>query len=574
MHFPKGDLTNALRAELMYKMEPDPKLVNHSMSIHLISDSILQYLPGRDVLSYSCVNKLWNAVGRKYMRDKRKCMVEINAAHSCHELRRFANFLASTAEDPPYNGLSIKVSKIPHEDCVAVSMTSIRSFFQTRFPLKFLKIHWDSLTGCVVELFLKEVFNGDVQGLTLSKIPESIGSLKQYFGVDSTDYHPNLPNLKVVKICDVQNHNVIHELISAAPEVKKIVGTVCIEQLQSFMTEGKAPYITDFEFYPSPQNIHLCLQLAQSKPELRSLAVLADNYFPAGRMQIFVETLYGLIGSSAPYLKILNIDQINLIMLSESNVDPFPALHNLQLGFGDAMDEEEGYLSLSRINYDRLFPNLKKVDIDKEMVGTDVLNIYRCCEFWNQPRSTYTCSVAELNMNHSHMWGLDVFRSFATVFPNVKDLHIEFDHSMREFINLLWTNWPEVESITLNTKDVCLLRNMDAVFSGVTSDEALMLSKQSFDFMAKYQFAAVNPCITNLTSLKKIRFNIQNAHSKCRHRFTKSSFLSGLTGSLAFSRMPGLVVELARTDCLRNIRCGFVQQSLLPFVTIFGNFED
>ncbi|CAG7729863.1 unnamed protein product [Allacma fusca] len=549
-------------------------LVCYTFSIDLVLKEILKQLPVKDLLTCSLVSKNWNYSSRSVLRENKRCLAYTRRYDWCQDLRSIDRIMAQS-QNLPINGLSLSIKTSDH-DCIAYSnLTEAFPFLLGAFKIKYLEINWVDLMECPGVEFLKTVFRSRafyLKGLEIFKIPCPIAmNITDFCGIEperKLSWLPNVTTLELpysVHACKY----FLDDLLQATPKLKNLHGSIAFETLDVIQRQKRGNAIKDFDYCPADDaQIPHCLAFAENHPKLRRLNFSA---YLDEKMNLYLRILEMILDSSSDSLEELDISHWNLFLLNKLEIPPLKTVYILRLGYCQAIDAQEGYSTLRKINWDRLFPNLQVLEIFDEEVREEGVKMYIDADLMDSP-DFWSSSVEKfIILASSYPRPEPIFECFSQLLPNVKNVQILSCPNINSYLSLMWTTWKDIECITFyNTNDTELNGSLDAVFCGIEEDMAEELRKVHLKTLELIQLKPTRPSMLDLKKLK--RFQLDILHRKTCDNTDKNNFiLSKVTGALVFRNMPQVRVDIARMDCKSswNVPCRFKLDHLSPYARFF-----
>ncbi|CAG7819195.1 unnamed protein product [Allacma fusca] len=532
------------------------RVVSHAMSIPLISKEIFKFLSIPDLLVCSLVNKTWFLMAREVLRECKKCFAFINGNSPCKDIRNL-NALLEKSTIIPFNGLYIETEseELDNHNCISHKKEAVSELYSnilTKINFKTLGVYWVEDIKCpVIELIIKifQTFAHQLEYLHLESLPYSIEKLGQYLAFEDKHW---LQSLKILNVSnyDVRN-SIMEEVIAAAPKLQDLVGQVAVQNLEFIMKQNKSHIVRSYDFVPETSTLSTVVRFLEQKPKLRTLTVTSNRFFPDCDPSMLIPVLKGLVqctkGPALTNLGSLTIDFLRTP--SAQNKNYYPHLRSL--------------------NLERMFPTLHTVQLETHITSRDFSNIIKTY----QDKEEYTCTTVRTLGIENSTGGFDanIIRIVSKMFPNVQHFSINVCWSLGTFCGQLWSAWKDLESIKLTS--ICesdVKKNLDTSFLGITKKEwtFLMERQKGIDFKSLH-LPPSRFSILNCSKLKKFRIEIDHDNSCRKNPDPDLVFLSSLTGHCAFSRLPGLQVEIVRQECpARGIWCCFALEHLKPFARL------
>ncbi|CAG7826236.1 unnamed protein product [Allacma fusca] len=487
--------------------------VNRVFSIDLTLEEILGNLDERDLLNISLLNKYFAGKARRFLRENKKCVAIINGQSPCHVLQGFEATLKKS-RNIPFNGLSVTTTEDSHSCLPCTEISDVFSILLTELNLKYLKVDWKwSLdTNCpaqqLLRMFLKER-SSELKGLTIRELPWG-----EFSGTAFSQESPNaLKNLNVLEFSTDVEIDWIEKIVPCAPNLKEIRGRVFPEHLKFLIPQKKLKLIKDFRFYPELSTTDLVAQYASENPRLDSMEISAEELRrDNASLETFKIILRILLEASSSSLKRLRLEE-HLDILWFIYL-PIPTLKNVQhlyLHFELYLDKHLGFCSLAKIDWNRLFPNLKAVEISLGVTPYQLLERYVDVDALRNASEHISTSVVELTLPDQGMYSEEFYGWLSKVFR---------------------------------------------ALGGISPEEAEELRDEDSMFLENYQFVPVQPSILTMKNLKKLQISQQHHRDGYRDKNQKQ-LISEMSNHLVFSKMPKVAFELSKKEC-RSGQCSAV----------------
>ncbi|CAG7733463.1 unnamed protein product [Allacma fusca] len=543
----------------------------------LILERILYFMTFDDLLSSARINKRWNKLSRWELGRNRKCLAKIEKDLPCQDLLRLKEQFEGKSYIP-YQGLSIGYS-FGHANCKIVE--DYRALESTEFwktlPMKYLRVPLNQYTDCLAMQLLKLLMNQrshEIQELVVPSLYYRIDDVPDFFDIERK-IRPNwLPQLTSLGIGDIKDEWILLQLVAAAPSIRNIYGHVRPHHLYKLFEMRKAKLITEFICDPaSPTDAYTLLRFAELKPKLQQLRI-ADRSADKEPWSSFAASL---LESSSTSLYHLEIELLDLILLTSSEKLSLLHLKHLHIKFNDRLDKQLGFFVLSKINFDFLFPNLTSCKISRSS----------CESLYSQEQlelipvelmqSNFVCSTVRqitLSDNCFNLWVESECRSVGSLFPNVTCFQIENCRQPGTYLKYTLAYWQNLESICISTVEYpAPITNFDVLFCGISKEEwtyLRSLEKTSPGFLQHVELVPSAWSLLHLKNLKSVKISVMHNDRCPVPRRDDFVLLSSLTGHLVFSKMSELTIDLVSSDCLSKAEnaCCLAFDDLRNFATI------
>ncbi|CAG7827966.1 unnamed protein product [Allacma fusca] len=542
----------------------------------LILERILYFMTFDDLLSSARINKRWNKLSRWELGRNRKCLVKIDKDLPCQDLLRLKEQFEGKPTFP-FQGLSI--SYCGHRNCKWVE--DYRALESTGFwktlPMKYLRVTLEKDTECLAMQLIKLLVNQcshEIQELVVSTEYYSIGDVPDLFDIKKEKRHNWLPQLTSLEVGDTQHERILHQLVAAAPTIQNIYGHVRPHHLFKLLEMRKAALITEFICDPtSPTDADTLLCFAELKPKLQQLRI-ADR---TADKEPWSTVTASLLDSCSATLHHLEIELLDLILLTLSEKLILPNLKHLDVKFNDRLDKQLGFFVMSKINFDFVFPNLKSCKISSssyeslysqeqlQLIPAELIHKHFLCSTVRQITLSENCFDLGIESG---------CRSVSSLFPNVTCFKIENCRHPGTYLKYTLANWQNLESIFISTVEYPgPITNLDILFCGISKEEwtyLRSLEKTSPGFLQHVELVPSAWSLLHLKNAKSLKISVIHNDRCPEPRREDSLLLSSLTGHLVFSKMSELDVELTSSDCLSKIEnsCCLAFDDLRKFATI------
>ena len=478
---------------------------------------ILSFLSIQDLCKCSLVSKYWNFHAREVLRDVKHCLACIEEENSCRDLKRLNTVLENSTDIVPFCGLAISCpwSYYNHKCVKYKDLNEFTESLLNKVKIRFLAIDCERKLNCASVHSIKRIFQETcthLEALSVEKLPLFVLSLSEFLGYRAP--LETLYNMKELDFpCDYDEdglpESVIKELVTAAPNLKRLTGNITPRCLEFILPLGKVAAVKDFNLEATEANLPMCLKFAKEQPKLEKLrfssafeddddAPIIFNWSEYSILKL-AEVLVLLLESSKDTLTDLAVDHLDLILLIRFGLPVLNKLKRLTLTFSESVDRHEGYCTLRRINFEKYFPKLQWVQIRFSYFQNE--GFYIKDEF-RENTQEYICSTVNTLVFSPILRNVNVSQvgRFAELFPAVKNFYIHRCDKLATFLGALWTSWPELETMTfLTVEDRVAKNNLDPVFCGITKKEANTLKDFEGD-LDKFQLVPVRPSIRNLKS--------------------------------------------------------------------------
>ncbi|CAG7833505.1 unnamed protein product [Allacma fusca] len=542
----------------------------------LILERILNFMTFDDLLSSARINKRWNKLARWELGRNRKCLAKIDKDLPCQNVLRLKEQFEGESYIP-YQGLSIGYAG--HRNCNWVE--DYRSLESTGFwktlPIKYLRVPLEQNTECLAIQILRLLVNQrshEIQELVITSLYYRIEDVSEFFDIDPKIQHNWLPQLKSLGIGDIKNEWMLLQLVAAAPSTRNIYGHVRPHHLSKLFEMRKAAFITEFICDPeSPTDAYTLLRFAELKPKLQQLRIAARS----ADKEPWSTFTASLLESSRTSLYHLEIELLELILLTSSEKLILPNLKHLHIKFNDRLDKQLGFFVTSKINFEFAFPNLKSCQFSRSSYE----RLYSQEQLQLIPvglmHKNFLCSTVRQMTISDNCFDLAIesgCRSVSSLFPNVTCFKIENCRHPGTYLKYTLANWPNLESICISTVEYpAPITNLDILFCGISKEEwtyLRSLEKSSPGFLQHVKLVPSAWSLLHLKSLKSLMISVMHNDGCPVPRRDDFVLLSSLTGHLVFSRMPELIVDLAYSDCLSKLKnsCCLAFDDLHNFATI------
>ncbi|CAG7833879.1 unnamed protein product [Allacma fusca] len=551
---------------------------------------ILSNLSLSELLSSSLVSKRWKTLSRTVLRDKHRCAVSFSGKDVCQILKEFSDCIGSM-DSVPYNDLRINPCHLngPCIEGSSADVTQICDTILSKMKLKYLDVHWFKELGMpdhncpVMVTFLKEIFKREhcfnLEFLEFCHLPE-LQLFTACFEIDPEQGLKSLlPNLTTFKMINCRRSTLefIKEIIRAAPNIRNLIVNAKSNMLDYFFSSGKCSALKKLVLNPAKNDSKICFRFSKTKPKLKYFAFSSIPDREYGPSQYFFATVKSILESSGNSLGLLYADQLDMVWLGNAGIT-FPKLSRLSTRFGQEVNQLLGFNSLSGIDFGKLFPNLKSVQIGPEFLRPGViLGDYVNAET-HTVGGSFCGTVTELKLKYTwHILKDGSLRMVADVFPNVT--HFIFEEMETYFVDCmegLHASWPKLERISLSGYKVWKhshafsTAKCDAAFIGVSDEKIETLSHLDEETLKTLEVQPTRFSFRDFKSLKKFQIDTNHSYRECRINDDNKFIFSPLTGHLVFSKMPDLVVEIGRVLCNPQAgvsSCGYELRELSPFVS-------
>ncbi|CAG7821001.1 unnamed protein product [Allacma fusca] len=569
-----------------HERSEEERLSEQVFSIPLILKEVLKYLDTQDLLRTSLLNKHWNFFSREVLRESKNCLAIVEEENSCRDLKKL-NAVLLNSGTVPFNGLSISVpwSDRNHQCTIYADMSELLSNILGRINIKYLSIDCEQGSNCISVECIREIIQekaSSLEGLCLDKLPYLTRSFSEFIGLDLQG--PWLPNVRLLEFPyelqeDDMPESVIKELVEASPKLQKLYGNINTECLEFIVPLKLAQAVKEFHFRPTINSLKTCLAFCLENPKLNKFRFSTSEeddedgtMFSEWRESCqndVARIVKQLLISSGECLTKVAFDHLDLIhMTSQWNIPALKQVAHLSFMYSNGIDNREGYDTLRKLEWEKYFPNLKEVCVTN-LSFDDMERDFYISDAFREGNSQFVCeSVKKFCLTWSmHFVDARQIQMFKTIFPNVKEFYLKQSRQFVALLNELWTAWSDLEAIYMSVDMRPSCSNYDSVILGMRKEEATYLLENVED-LESLQIVSTKPCIFNLRKLKKfvIHFNHNGVPCLGNRSTSDSIFLSRLTGQLAFSRMPGLVVEIDRDLCKAKDNCHLAFNHLKPYV--------
>ncbi|CAG7833506.1 unnamed protein product [Allacma fusca] len=518
----------------------------------LILKRILHFTAFPDLLTCRLVSTRWKHLSQFVLLQERKCFAKIGSDKPCQQLVRLNEFLQDSEGTPPFNGLSMGHSYHFVDHCLQdiKLLRTIYSAVLEHCPIRYLNVHLDQYTDCLAMQFIKilvEERGAEIQELSVSTTDFEFPFLLDFFSNTKKDMGKWLPNLISLELKTEQDGQLLQEMVAVAPN------------LQS-------------------HNLASCFEFSKLQPKLESLWISSRDYHGGSDNDTYVPELCStLLNSSSASLNYLDIDHLDLVLLVSKTQFCLETLSSLNVDFNLGLDRYLGYFSISRINFQELFPNLKMIKISTSKDPYSVRDLKSIPESFKNSDSFYSSqSVVNVQIRGTPFRpvSLSARIPLARVFPNVKHVGIKYSSDITSYLEYVLPAWPDLESLQITANEYPKnLTNLDRIFCGTSEEESFHL--QSWESkepgcLQNYQIVPLKRSLLHSKYLKSLKIRVCHNDSCPLNTRSSQVLLSAVSGHLVFSRIPHLRLEIMRSLCGggENGMCYFTFNDLHPFAKL------
>ncbi|CAG7827761.1 unnamed protein product [Allacma fusca] len=281
----------------------------------------------------------------------------------------------------------------------------------------------------------------------------------------------------------------------AAPKLQVIGGIISLEDLPKILSMKKGNLITKFwlDSILKDSNPEAFLGFMEAKPKLRELPV-CEQYI-CTKQWLRILTMF--VESTCYALQKLHIQHFDVLLITKES--RLPNLKHLVVDFD--MDSQLGLVSIRKINYELLFPNLqiftvsvsrhKQVDLEQELPSNflDQNELFSC----------FTVKRVEMSNDYtSKRLPQSMYESLVSAFPNVLALKIEYCSSVMPYLCM----WENIESIDIKCQ--CYGGEInDALICGISNEEIKYLQSLEVANPGVLQHLQIVPTSQPLLSMNK-----------------------------------------------------------------------
>ncbi|CAG7728154.1 unnamed protein product [Allacma fusca] len=582
-------------------------LCQQVFGIPLILKEILSYLPFKDLLTTSLVNKSWNFFSREILR-KLNCVAVIESHETSCDYLLMLNKLLANTENVPFNGLCVTFTStndnLETHQCVGYeNLSDFSCHILSKICIKFLEVVYDDEKTCVAVDLIRRILGERAESLevfSLEHVSDDATSLGSWLGIDLKG--PWLPKLHTLLLQMSDNLydqidefkvpcSMVEEIVEGAPNLRVIRGYIHPECLGPILKKKLVPVLTNFHYRPPPElpeTRKWVREFVMTNPKLHSFSfsthikdfdhVLKEEFskWPRADQDEVGRNLSWILQSSKDRLVHFDTDQLSLIlMMSQWNIPVMHQVRCLGIWHSAFLEINSNVPTLSKLDWSKNFPNLKEVCIFNISFPRDTNQQVYLNESFRLRDAQFCCqTVNKLTVkgHYEHESNPDRFdvrqmQVFRDIFPNVKKLIVSDINQFSELMTQMWTLWPNLEGISVSALMETPCSNFDSIFTGLTPAEANYVY-ENFEDCKSLKIAPVQPCLLNLPKLKFLMFTLEHPKPCKKNLLSDSAFLTRVTGHCAFARMPKpkLEVLVRRRTCRERANCNLALDHLKAFV--------
>ncbi|CAG7823841.1 unnamed protein product [Allacma fusca] len=550
----------------------------------LILERILNFVTFEDLLTCSLINKRWSQMSRLELRRSRKCYARITKDEPCQQLLRFCEEFENHGK-LPFTGLSLGLSNHFDEDYSEEGSTILKSSNAIKkLPMKYFKVtlefDQDGEVSCCSVPFFKWIVKErgeEIEELSIGTSQYSnFNNVAKYFDIEEEKKQKWLPNLKSLELLNEYPKQFLDEFVAAAPKIQTLRGSILPDHLSELLSMNKAHLITEFILDSvCENNADMLIRFSEVEPNLKNLSIS----WQSTQKELWLSVVVIFLDSTFIGLQKLEIEHFDLILLTSAEKTCFLNLKHLTVNANEKLERQLGFESLSKINYELVFPNLESIEIlesacsrrfsDEEMAV--IPDSFVCISKFF---SSYTVNRLKLSNNCFKIHIQSMIQSLASVFPNVTHLELANFRHVEPYLKHSLTGWQNLETLSVSTTEFPVtLTNFDSLFCGISEEECEFLQSLEKSHLGDLQNLSLVPSghsLQHLRDLKSLKLEILHNHVCAAVNNHKMAGLTSVTGNLIFARMSDLRVEIITNECTSNheIPCHFRFEDLNNFAKI------
>ena len=422
----------------------------------IVLRQIFSCLPLSGLKECRLVNRTWNVEAVSVMKDFRQCHAHISKHIPCSDLLALAQVVSGMII-VPINSLSIVLHGYGHSECKTVeNQAKVLGTLLKTLPLKNLHVSWETAfkpLTCPATKFIIDLLRRKVLELSTLEFTYLPTKFRSYFGQIWAPWLPKLQVLHIGEVDRLDQKEFILQIISGAPNLKKIRGSCFDSEILEVLPEDKYSLLDDMWMsVESDTEMTNWSKLALAGPALSYLYFSAPWSVPTLQfMRSYIYVVEKIFASSCKSLKSFNMAS-PIFPLDKLK---FPPLINVREISFSTEDTSPHLLHVLRsIDYPTLLPALHKVEVSVDMTfrPDNLMNPWENSEAGQVVQVHPSTTVKHLDISAD--FSVIPFKEFSQIFPNLVHLDATLVQPVDPAASAshidLWAAWPYLESVYLS----------------------------------------------------------------------------------------------------------------------------